>query len=59
MKEYANEDFYEPAPYVCVDGEFIPCDNVEIENIEEDFCGRDLVTFNYQGEYKKSYVTLR
>jgi hypothetical protein len=43
-------------PYVTLDGEDIRLDNVEFLNIEEDFYGRDLVTFNYEGERHQSYI---
>ena len=43
-------------PYVTLDGEEVRLDNVEFLNIEEDINGRDLVTFNYEGERHQSYV---
>lgn len=42
--------------YVRVGGEDVPVDCVEFLNIEEDFQGRDLMTFNYKGEKRQSYV---
>lgn len=41
---------------VIVDGEYIPVDDVEFVNIEEDISGRDLMTFIYQDQERKSYV---
>ena len=43
-------------PYVTLDGEEVRLDNVEFLNIEEDINGRDLVTFNYEGERHQAYV---
>jgi hypothetical protein len=45
--------------YVMVDGEEVLLDNVEFLNIEEHISGRDLVTFIYNGEVKKSFVVQR
>jgi hypothetical protein len=45
--------------YVLVNGEEILLDDVEFLNIEEDISGRDLVTFEYNGEIKKSFVIQR
>jgi hypothetical protein len=45
--------------YVLVNGEEILLDDVEFLNIEEDVSGRDLVTFTYNGETKKSFVIQR
>jgi predicted thioredoxin/glutaredoxin len=45
--------------YVMVDGEEVLLDNVEFLNIEEHISGRDLVTFIYNGEVKKSFVIQR
>ena len=46
-------------PYVTLNGELIRLDNVEFLNIEEDISGRDLVTFEYEGETHQSYVITR
>ena len=46
-------------PYVFVKGEEIRIDNVEFLNVEEDISGRDLITFEYEGETYESYVILR
>jgi len=40
-------------------GEWIPLSKVEFVNIEEDFSGRDLVTFRKDGKEHQSFVTLR
>ena len=45
--------------YVTVGGEYILVDDVEFVDIQEDFMGYDLMTFNYKGEEYTSYVTLR
>lgn len=42
--------------YVTCNGQEINVDDVEFLDIEEDFNGRDLMTFGYQGEVHKSYV---
>jgi hypothetical protein len=41
---------------VIVDGIHVPVDEVEFLNIEESFDGRDLMTFNYKGQRKQSYI---
>jgi len=41
---------------VIVNGEKISVDNIEFLDVEEDTNGRDLVTFMYLGEKRKSYV---
>tara|TARA_R100000005_G_C4953669_1_gene173067 strand:+ start:546 stop:716 length:171 start_codon:yes stop_codon:yes gene_type:complete len=46
-------------PYVMLDGEEIRLDNVEFLNVEEDIDGRDLITFEHEGERYQSYVILR
>lgn len=45
-------------PCVIVDGEYIPVKNVEFVNIEEDISGRDLMTFIYENQERKSYVII-
>jgi hypothetical protein len=42
-----------------VDGEEVLLDNVEFLNIEEHISGKDLITFIYNGEVKKSFVIQR
>lgn len=60
MSEYAEEEYgWEPTPHVNIDGEWIPMDQVQFENIEEDMMGRDMVTVNYNGQTYRSLVTLR
>ena len=46
-------------PYVMLDGEEIRLTEVEFLNVEEDICGRDLITFMYEGETHQSYVVHR
>jgi len=46
-------------PYVIVEGELIPQEQTEFVNIEEDFNGRDVVTFNYHGVQYKSWVVVK
>jgi len=50
---------FEKKGYVIVRGEYIPVDEVEFENIEEDFQGRDVMTFVYKGEKMESYIVFR
>lgn len=60
MSEYAEEEYgWEPTPHVNIDGEWIPMDQVQFENIEEDMMGRDMVTVIYNGQTYRSLVTLR
>jgi len=60
MSEYADEEYgWEPKPHVMIDGDWVPMDNVQFENIEEDMLGRDMVTVTYNGHKFKSFVTLR
>lgn len=42
--------------FVIVKGDRIPTEQVEFLNIEEDFDGADLMTFNYKGEQYTSRV---
>ena len=42
--------------FVIVKGDRIPTDEVEFLNIEEDWEGADVMTFNYNGETFKSRV---
>ena len=42
--------------YVTCSGQEVNVDDVEFIDIEEDFNGRDLMTFAYEGEVRKSYV---
>jgi hypothetical protein len=60
MSEYAEEEYgWEPIPHVNIDGEWIPMEDVQFENIEEDMMGRDRVTVKYNGKVYSSLVTLR
>jgi len=42
--------------YVTVNGQEVNVDEVEFIDIEEDLNGRDLMTFAFEGEVRKSYV---
>lgn len=42
--------------YVTCSGQEVNVKDVEFIDIEEDFNGRDLMTFEYKGEVGKSYV---
>lgn len=60
MGEYAEEEYgWEPVPHVNINGEWIPMDQVQFENIEEDMMGRDVVTVIYNGDTHRSLITLR
>lgn len=58
---YQGEEYPEIRIYVTATctGERIPEEEVEMENIEEDISGRDLVTFRCPacGEFHKSFRT--
>jgi hypothetical protein len=45
--------------FVMVNSNWIPMDEVEFVNIEEDIQGRDLVTFEFDGQVHQSYVFSR
>ena len=45
--------------YVCVDGEWIPVDETEFLDIEEDFQGYDLMTFKWKDKEYRSRVLSR
>ncbi len=45
--------------FVHVNGEPVCVDDIEILNVEEDITGRDLVTFEYQGVNRHSYVVTK
>ena len=50
----------EREPHVSIGGgDWISVKKVEVLNFEEDFSGRDLVTFLYEGKERTSYVTMR
>lgn len=42
--------------YVTCSGQEVNVKDVKFIDIEEDFNGRDLMTFEYKGEVHKSYV---
>lgn len=44
---------------VIVQGEEIDVDDVEFVDIEEDWSGRDVMTFVWQGQEFKSYIIVR
>lgn len=44
---------------VHVNGMEIPVDEVEVLDVEEDYHGRDVLTFMYRGEKKTSLVTTK
>lgn len=46
-------------PCAIIDGEFVPVENLETVNIEEDISGRDLVTFKWKGQERQSFVVLK
>ena len=50
----------EREPHVCIGGdEWIKVVNVKVLNFEEDYNGRDLITFRYKRKEYTSYVTMR
>ena len=52
-----NAPFWnETQSYICYNGEWIPLSQVEFVNVEEHFCGRDLVTFIKDGKEHTSFV---
>jgi hypothetical protein len=55
------DDFYierEPAAFVLVNGERVNVKDVETLDISEDFHGRDVLTFMYNGKRYESYIIL-
>jgi hypothetical protein len=42
--------------FVTVKGEMISVKKVKFIDIEEDFSGRDLMTFEYEGKVYQSYI---
>lgn len=49
---------------ICViaDGEYLSLNNdpdVEFVDVEEDFSGKDLITFRYKGQTRKSFAIKR
>ena len=51
--------FPKQMPCAVIDGEFVPVENLETVNIEEDISGRDLVTFKWKGQERQSFVVLK
>jgi hypothetical protein len=53
-----NWGYEEPkkSSYVLVEGSWVPLDEVEFLNVEEDIYGRDLITFKHKNEVLKSLV---
>jgi hypothetical protein len=49
----------EKASHISYNGEWIPLSEVEFVNIEEDFSGRDLITFRRDGKEHQSFVILK
>ena len=49
----------EKASHISYNGEWIPLSEVEFVNIEEDFSGRDLITFRKDGKECQSFVVLK
>ena len=58
IDEVYNKGF-ERKPYVNVRGEWIGVDSVTFLDIEEDFEGRDVMTFEYQGQKYRSHIINR
>jgi hypothetical protein len=54
-----RKDTMSRVSHINYNGEWIPLSKVEFVNIEEDFSGRDLVTFRKDGKDHQSFVTLR
>lgn len=53
------ESEYQATSYVSVDGEYVPVDEVEFLNIEEDIMGKDLMTFKYAGKRMTSHIIIK
>ena len=49
----------EQQSFICYNHEWIPLSEVEFVNIEEDFSGRDLVTFRKDGAEHNSFVIMK
>jgi hypothetical protein len=49
----------EKASYISYNGEWVLLSEVEFVNIEEDFSGRDLITFRKDGKEHQSFVVLK
>jgi hypothetical protein len=61
VKNYRSTKQWFPKQMPCaiIDGEFVPVENLETINIEEDISGRDLVTFKWKGQERQSFVVLK
>ena len=46
----------ESVAHVFVNGSPVPVDQVEFLDIEEDFTGRDIMTFVYEGKECRSHI---
>jgi len=55
VKETYDKFLTENPIYVIVNGDRVNEREVEFLNIEEDYQGRDILTFNYQGKKYTSY----
>lgn len=58
---YMEDLDYIPEQISCVivNGNYIPTNNVEILNVEEDIYGRDLITFKYLEETRQSLAVIK
>ena len=56
---WESEYGYQATSYVSVDGEYVPVDEVEFLDIEEDIMGKDLMTFKYAGKKMTSYIIIK
>jgi hypothetical protein len=57
-----NQSFLEYETCVVVEGEHLSLNNnpdIEFLNVEEDFSGKDLITFRYKGKTKQSFAIKR
>lgn len=57
-----SQAFMEYEICVTVNGEYLSLNNnpdIEFVDVEEDFSGRDLITFKYKGQTKKSFAIKR
>jgi hypothetical protein len=57
-----SQTFLEYETCVTVDGEHLSLNNnpdIEFMDVEEDFSGKDLITFKYKGQTKKSFAIKR
>jgi hypothetical protein len=59
MKRQNQWDVPRKKGYVCVDGNYIPVDEVTFLDVKEDISGRDMMTFEYAGTIMKSFIVIR